>query len=395
MDHPAMQRALFLFNHDAPHQVAHLARIAAKLAKNDAGIAVIVAYATPSLRNHVENAIGTETAKTVTWVELKLRGVIGTLANIGDRLFPASRLLRLRRYADLFESCDVIVSSERTFLRIKRHIDPAKSPLFVKIPHGAGDRAVTFHRDNTRFDLLLVSGGKFRDEFISAGVAPEKIAVVGYPKFEGIDLSRRQEFFDNGNPTFLYNPHFDPHLSSWYDAGPDLLRWFASEEGQTFNCIFAPHVMLFKKKWHFSPEHRRLRAAPPVPPEVRGAANVLIDTSGPRLFDMSYTLSADAYIGDASSQIYEFLVRPRPAFFLDIADAVRTERAQPPAFQQTGPVARSLAELTAKLTAFESIGAQYRSAQQELVDRTFDLSEVPSSQRAANAIIDLLKREGA
>ncbi|MBV7266952.1 hypothetical protein [Erythrobacter ani] len=390
-----MQRALFLFNHDAPHQVAHLARIAAKLAISRDQISVIVAYSTPSLRVHIEQAINAEAARALTWVELTLGKVAEALTAVGDKLFPASRLLRLRTHAGLFESCDVIVSSERTFLRIKQYIEPVNAPLFVKIPHGAGDRAVTFHQDNTQFDLLLVSGRKFRDEFVSAGVEPEKIAVVGYPKFEGIDFSNTQRFFENDNPTFLYNPHFDPHLSSWYDAGPDLLRWFASDAGQAFNCIFAPHVMLFRKNWHFSPEHRSLRASPPVPTAAHDAPNILVDTDGPRLFDMSYTISADAYIGDASSQIYEFLIDPRPAFFLDTAGAVRTERAKPPAFQGTGPVIQSVGELVSMLPDWRDVGAKYHASQQELVSYTFDLSDIAPSERAADAIADLLAREKA
>ncbi len=32
---------------------------------------------------------------------------------------------------------------------------------------------------------------------------------------------------------------------------------------------------------------------------------------------MDYTLGCDIYVGDVSSQVYEFLVRPRPCLFLN------------------------------------------------------------------------------
>lgn len=387
-----MRRALFLFNHDAAHQVAHLARIAAGMASRYPHIETIIAYANEGLRGRIETILGPDIPKQIVWIELRLSPLMQTVTAIFDHLAPASRLARLRSHAALFASCDIIVSSERTFLRIKRALPDDKRPLFAKIPHGAGDRAVTFHKDNLEFDLLLVSGQKFHEEFVRSGVADERIRIVGYPKFEGVDLTARPRFFDNDLPTFLYNPHFDPHLSSWYNMGPDLLRWFAGPEGQKFNCIFAPHVMLFRKKRHFSLEHRVLRTRPDVPPEVAKASNILVDTGSAQLMDMSYTLGSDAYIGDISSQIYEFLARPRPTFFLDQTGAVTSERDAPPLFHQAGPVFSELEQLVASLPDYARIGSDYRAMQEELFAHTFDFQDQPPSQRAAAAIAALIDR---
>lgn len=387
-----MKRVLFLFNHDAAHQVAHLAGIAAATAAQQSRLAVIIAYASPAMREQIEALMPDQAKHHVTWVELEVRGFSGAIARRLDRLFPATRLLRLKQYAPLFGSCDAIVSSERTFLRIKQHLASDAHPLFIKIPHGAGDRAVTFHEDNTSFDLLLVSGSKFQSEFVKAGVDPDRIAVVGYPKFEGIDFDAHPRLFANDRPVFVYNPHFDPHLSSWFDDGPDLLRWFAGAEGQQYNCIFAPHVMLFKKRWHFSLEHRKLRTCPPVPPEAVQAENILIDTGSPRSFDMSYMLASDAYIGDASSQIYEFIAEPRAAFFLDPRSAIADERSSPPLYFGAGPVAASLDELTTLLPRHTAIADTYRDAQKALFNDTFDICDRPSTHRAAEAIGELLAK---
>ena len=386
-------RALFLFNHDAGHQVAHLAGIAAATARLHRDIATVVAYATPSIRTRLDQLIPAQDAALIRWKELTLSGPQSWLAGPLDRLFPASRLMRLRAHVDLFASADMIISTERTCLRLKKHIDASQMPLFAKVPHGAGDRSVAYHPDYTRFDRSFVAGPKVVDQLVAHGVAREKLVIVGYPKFEGIDIEARPDFFDNDRPTFVYNPHFDPNLSSWYDHGPDLLRWFASKEGQAFNLVFAPHVMLFKKELHVSPEYRIARKRPDVPAEALAADNVLVDLDSPRLFDMSYTLGADAYIGDVSSQIYEFLLRPRPAFFIDARRERLAEDDEWHLFWEAGPVARSAAELIRLLPDFEAIGERHAARQREIFSYTIDLGERPASERAADAIAEAIRQK--
>ena len=385
-----MTRVLFLFNHDAGHQVAHLASVAAATARLHPELRCTIAYATPAIRNRLETLIDPADAARLEWTELALTGRRRALAAVGDVVLPASRLLRLRQYAGLFARSTVVVSTERTCLRVKHHLDPAQTPAFVMVPHGAGDRNVSYHPDFARFDRVLVAGQKVVDQMTAHGVAPERLEIVGYPKFETIDLAAQPDFFGNGRPTFVYNPHFDPHLSSWYDSGPDLLRWFASAQGQQFNCIFAPHVMLFRKTLHVSPEYRVARRRPDVPPVALAAPNILVDTDSERLFDMSYMLGADAYIGDVSSQIYEFLARPRPAFFLDTRSKIDPAEDQWLAFRQAGPVARSAANLIAKLPDLAHIGSEYAPAQREIFSYTFDIGSITAAERAAAAIVGLV-----
>jgi hypothetical protein len=42
-----------------------------------------------------------------------------------------------------------------------------------------------------------------------------------------------------------------------------------------------------------------------------------VDLDGFAMVDGSYTAAADLYLGDTSSQVVEFLMRPRPCVFLD------------------------------------------------------------------------------
>lgn len=386
-----MNRVLFLFNHDAGHQVAHLASVAAATARLHAELHCTIAYATPAIRSRLETLIAPADAALLEWTELTLTGWRRSLAALGDVILPASRLLRLSQFADLFARSAVVVSTERTCLRVKRHLDPARTPAFAMVPHGAGDRNVSYHPDFARFDRVLVAGQKVVDQMTAHGVARDRLEIVGYPKFETIDLTARPDFFGNGRPTFVYHPHFDPHLSSWYDSGPDLLRWFASDQGQQFNCIFAPHVMLFRKALHISPEYRVARRRPDVPAEAAAAPNIVVDTGSARLFDMSYMLGADAYIGDVSSQIYEFLARPRPAFFIDPRARPDPAEDQWLAFRKAGPVASDTASLVAMLPNHARIGHEYAPAQRELFRYTFDIGTATAAERAAGAIAGLVR----
>ena len=144
--------------------------------------------------------------------------------------------------------------------------------------------------------------------------------------------------------------------------------------------------MLFRKELHISPEFKVARRRPDVPPEARAAPNILIDVDSPRLFDMSYMLGSDAYIGDVSSQMYEFLARRRPAFYLDCRTRPDAEDETWHMFWRTGPRVTTVEELVELLPDFARIGEDYRAAQDELLDYTFDITAEPASVRTARAI---------
>ncbi|KLE35424.1 hypothetical protein [Aurantiacibacter luteus] len=383
-----MKRVLFLFNHDAAHQVAHLAGVAGAMIRTHPDVRTVIAFATPALRAQVERHLLPAEVSAAEWHELLLPPVRRWLLDKLDRLLPASRLARLHNNVALFAGVDMVVSTERTCLRLKRHFAQGEGPAFAKIPHGAGDRSVAWHPDYRRFDLSLVAGRKVVDQLVGAGVERERLRIVGYPKFDTVAEAAPARLFDNDRPTFVYNPHFDPHLSSWYDAGPDLLRWFATKGADRFNLVFAPHVMLFRKRWHVSPEYRVARRRPDVPPEALAAPNVHVDVAGPALFDMTYTRGGDAYIGDVSSQIYEFLQRPRPAFFLDCRRRERDGDVGDLESWQAGPVSKNVQDLTALLHDWQAIGERYRAAQEVIFAHTIDIGERPAVERAADAIAD-------
>ena len=98
------------------------------------------------------------------------------------------------------------------------------------------------------------------------------------------------------------------------------------------------------------------------------------------------TSDADIYLGDASSQVYEFLRRPRPCVFLNTH---RLAWQNDPNFAhwRAGPVIDDPADLGAALAhAREDHERLYRPVQQAMFDYSFDLTEEPSSARAGRAL---------
>ncbi|MFZ1741563.1 MAG: hypothetical protein WAT93_01850 [Pontixanthobacter sp.] len=388
-------KILFLFNHDAAHQAAHIAGIMESMATRHAETSCVAGVGSPEIEHELRKLLSPDAAKKIVWADLSLGKMADLALALPNRIFPARRLARLRTNEDFFGTMDIIVSTERTCLRARKRLRARYgdgAPKFAYVPHGSGDRNVAYHPALAQFDIMLLSGKKLIDEMVSRGLTtPEQCHLIGYPKFDAIDTNRKINFFDNDLPTFVYNPHFDPKLSSWYDHGPELLKHFAKLQDQ-FNLIFAPHVMLFRKSLHISLEYRVARRRPDVPEEAYSAPNILVDLDGPRLFDMSYTLSAGAYIGDMSSQIYEFLLKRRPAFFIDTHSVDLPSEEANRAFWQNGPVVRSVDELMDLLPHHREIGSEYRAQQDELFQYTIDnIPEQRSVDRAADVLANLLK----
>ena len=182
----------------------------------------------------------------------------------------------------------------------------------------------------------------------------------------------------------LYNPHVSPHLSSWYAAGRQVLDWFV--EHDDYHLIFAPHVMLFERPFVLS--DRRLRIDRPGRIEERylRAPNIHIDLGSRASTTMAYTNRADIYLGDASSQVYEFLLRPRPCVFLN---PHRLAWRGDPNFAhwQAGPVIEAADELGAALArAPASTRRPIGPCSRRCSTHSFDLTDEPSSVRAARAL---------
>jgi CDP-glycerol glycerophosphotransferase (TagB/SpsB family) len=186
----------------------------------------------------------------------------------------------------------------------------------------------------------------------------------------------------------LYNPHVSPHLSSWYKHGRTVLDFFAGNPD--YNLIFAPHLMLFERKVVISIDKLRLDWPGRLDSKYWDAPNIHIDLGSSASTDMSYAEAADIYLGDVSSQVYEFLIRPRPCVFLN---SHGFDYALDPNFAHwaAGEVIGDPSHLPAALARASTGHHKYIDIQRELFARSIDLIRTPSSERAAQAIRQFLR----
>ena len=380
-------RVGFLFNHDQAHQVAHSLPVALALARGLRDVEVVLASTHPRLTAEIRRICAAAGASP-TIVELKLRsGLTRALDAAFSAAAPVRKLMIYGEHLDFFRSLDLLVVAEKTSLVLKTRYG-LHGLRIVHTRHGAGDRAVGFDPASALFDRVLVSGAKVRDRLIAeAGLDPSRISVVGYPKF---DLAGGQwaTLFGDRRPVVLYNPHASPRLSSWFRLGRRVLDVFACSD--RFNLIFAPHVMLFERPVTISVSPPGIALPGRIAARRRDASNIRVDLGGPACLDMTYTEAADIYLGDVSSQVYEFLRRPRPTVFLD---AHRTAWRDDPdhLHWRTGPV---VSEASAIERAIDEAVARhadlYAPIQRELFAYSFDLTDRPSSDRAAEVLAGML-----
>ena len=377
-------RVGFLYNHDAPHQIPHTAPIIAELAKS---ADVTVLTSSEAQENVVRGLLAPAVQRGIHFVRLKMSPAMRLLRPIGDWAAPFSRIAILRHNANFLASFNALVVPETTTTFLKSRFG-LKDLRLIYLPHGAGDRAAGFEAPTKLFDLVLLSGPKVRDRMLAEGlITAENHRIVGYPKFDAIDLTARKTFFGDAKPVVLYNPHFHPYLSSWYGMGLDVIRYFAGQD--RFNLIVAPHVMLYRRRIHISREHRLIRWRRDVPRDLPRSPNIHFDFGSPNSIDMSYTLSADIYLGDVSSQIYEWIVKPRPAIFLNSHGAAP---AHDPNYSHwsLGQVIDKVRDLPAALAQALPFSAGMRQRQQAAFDYNFSRTGEPAAHRAARAIVEFL-----
>ena len=360
------------------HQILHSLTIAVELARGWPRIEVEIATTTQPNLDYVTDALAQLGGAKIhtrllgpAWLRaLRIRGastppkVAMLMANLG-----------------VLSTYDALITPERTTTMVRRM--GVRRPRLIYTQHGAGDRGGTFEPRLGQFDLVMAAGPKYRDRMVENGlVETANVAVVGYPKFDMVDAIAPEPAspFSDGRPVVLYNPHFDPSISSWPRWGLEVLQQFADQD--RFNLIFAPHIRLFDGAGSAG---RRLVE------RFADSPRIHVDLDGPAMIDMTYTRLADIYLGDVSSQLYEFLRRPGPTVFLN-AHGVAWRDDESYRNWRFGPVLDSLDGLVEAVGASVASHCAYRAEQQQAFDETFDLQAVSSSRRAAQAIVECLDR---
>lgn len=380
----------FLFNHDQIHQVAHSLPIAIALARNGFDGEIIVATTNDRLAAEVERLAGEWLGAGITHVRLALSRRSARMAGLLNGVLPAGKLMFYRDNLDFFRGLDMLVVAEKTSLLLKTRYG-LDGLFMVHTRHGAGDRAIGFDAASARFDHVLCSGVKVQQRLINeARVNPDAISIVGYPKFDMVRQLGGIRHFAGERPVVLYSPHVSPHLSSWYKHGRAVLDHFNRDGDHAL--IFAPHVMLFERPFILTIDKLTVNRAGSIENRYLHGDNIHFDLGSRASTDMSYTMAADIYLGDASSQVYEFLLRPRPCIFLN-SHGVDWREDPNFAHWQAGEVIDNPDELGPALARAKELHENhYRAVQEKLFAESFDLDDRPSSERAAEVIAELARR---
>ena len=324
------------------HHILHLVPIAAGIeAETDFDIIVYVTRESEAAlcRNLLAGLGAVRT-------QVQILGANRVLKSISPKL--AFLLSNLKTWKAL----DALIVAERTST-ILRYATRALPP-FIHTRHGAGDRAKGFDPRIRHFDHVLVAGPKDKARMIDCGLATDSSCyATGYIKPYVVRriYPKLDKCFNNDKPTVLYNPHFNLGLSSWAEFGQDLLEAFSKRAD--FNFIIAPHMRLFAKASRAERESLE---------RFSKFDHMHIDLGSERSADMSYTREADIFLGDVSSQVYEFLSEPKPCVFIGNKD-VSWENNPDYAHWAYGPVCHSTAQVLGALERAQDSLPEYSARQ--------------------------------
>jgi hypothetical protein len=330
------------------------------------------------MRNLVERKSG---ATPLRFDALYLAWPLRLLKRIG---LASLKVMTLRVNRHYLSSFDAVVVPERTSVYLH---DICPRIRLIGTEHGAGDREISFSPQLASFDFLLLGGEKQARRLLELGYTrPGRYASGVYAKLDWASPAGQadRKLFQNDRTTVVYNPHFDSALSSWPLAGRQVLEYFA--RSSTYNLIFAPHIRLFDPPR--ASKYKEFRQYLDLP-------HMHIDLGSERSADMTYTRAADIYIGDVSSQVVEFIVRPRPCLFLNPAHVNWRDNLHY-RFWQLGTVVDDIEQLDAALAASTPLSPAMESLQKDYLRDTLGIIEPgQAAPRGADAIVEFLRSEAS
>ena len=363
-----------------PHQEFHSLPVALEMARLYKDVRVHIASLTDERAERLHQLSRLYPESSVTFDTLAMpRWIRNHIKQHGPT--PLSKMAVLFLNRNYFNKFQAIVIPERTSLYLRKM--GVHNPRLIWTRHGAGDRAIGFTNDVRKFDYILMAGHKVEERLLHAGTLRKGHYATGiYAKF---DMVRRlhvqaRPLFNNGRPTVLYNPHFSRSLSSWPRFGMKLLEYFA-RQGK-YNLIFAPHYRLF--------DTNRAKSMEILVPFTR-SPHMIIDLGSDKSVDMTYTMAADLYLGDVSSQVSEFIIKPRPCLFLN---AHRTAWRGDPNYENwtLGPVLENVETAGNDLDNAFLSHANFLDRQKEYIHDTFGFEPpADTAAKGAKSIIDFLR----
>lgn len=297
------------------------------------------------------------------------------------RIFGLAKPQVLATNEDMLGKYDAVVSTEDGITRLFRDNDTKSRPARILITHGAGTRHVPSIANRADCDLILAKGEKDVANYVRTGhIHADRMIAAGYPKLHTTSLLARnaEPIFRNTNKTVLYNPHKDRKERSWDRFFHPLMEGFRTDRSR--NLIVAPHVKMFRRR------SERLRQ------KLRAMTEetIIVDPASSRLLDNSYTEAADIYVGDVSSQVVEFIARPRPCVFLN-AHGVDWQDDPHYAMWHLGEVVDEPAKLMSAIDRAPRVHERYAQKQAEFAASALGDTSQDAVAASADAIVTFVR----
>jgi glycosyltransferase involved in cell wall biosynthesis len=249
--------------------------------------------------------------------------------------------------------------------------------FWVYLPHGLLNREFGSDPHIREYDLAIIPGARDMREFANRLGPLPKAVVIGYPKLDYLHYHKLQPpaLFQEKRPVILYNPHFEPQLSSFFDQGRQLMEALAATG--KYNLIFMPHPDLAR-------QHPREIEA------LKGIPNTVV-IARPKI-NLDFMALADVYITDVSSSVFEWLYFDKPALFFNTKNI--DWRKNPFYGSWTlGKVTQTIPEMLAAVEEALSGNDNFRERRKLVLQESFANREQPVSRKIAELIMAGIKAD--
>jgi len=364
---------------DEIHHINHFVSIAAELGKEHS--VTILTY--PDSHEYLKNTVQRVCGNTVKILQLRTHPFRALTDILKKRKHPRKGFWMKYNQKFLLSKFDALIFTDYIHHKLFKYRGSDPKPAFVKIPHGPAGRSYGYKEDLRDFDLHLIFGSQYYDNLKAKDLLGNKTIVVGSAKLDAVTSVEKPTLFSDGKPVVFYNPHFGIPHSSWHEQGVAVLDYFKNQDA--YNLIFAPHINLFNKVG--------LETDTSFVKDYEAVSHIFIDLGSVASVDMVYPQMADIYLGDVSSQSYEFMITPRPCIFIN-AEKIDYENHMFYPFWTAGKVVENIGQLDHALKQATESLPTYISEQKRLTAVSMQ-QEVGSTatQRAASEMVRFLEEQ--
>ncbi|PHR14692.1 MAG: hypothetical protein COA40_00445 [Aequorivita sp.] len=364
---------------DEIHHIYHFVSIAVELSKQNE--VHILTY--PGKHELLHKALEKLNGTNVIVEKLQTSLFRAFTDKLKNRKLPRKGFWIKKHQNYILTNFDAVVFSDYYHHYLLRARGENPRPKFIKLFHGPPGRGYSYNKELLDFDFQILYSQFHSEQLKEKKVLVKNWTIAGYPKLDVIKFKDVKPLFSNERTTVLYNPHFEPALSSWHSMGLEILEFFFNSK--KYNLIFAPHINLFNKLGGDD--------ASRIPEKLFNAENIHIDLGSEKSVDMTYVNEADMYLGDVSSQVFEFIINPRPCVFLN-PHKIKFKKDINYRFWHCGKVVNNAEKLPNALKkAPKRFDKKHRKIQEIMNLENFYFEKgSTASQRAAVAITEYLDK---